>query len=101
MGGGSYLFGFLAGLLSTFNPCVLPLIPGYISFISGVTLDEIQVPGFWAHMAAYLRPYDHIEARADDGTWVAYLIVTGCDRTWARVVLDRVVKLRAGEAAAA
>lgn len=27
MGGGSYLFGFLAGLLSTFNPCVLPLIP--------------------------------------------------------------------------
>mgnify|MGYP003335016916 FL=1 len=59
----------------------------------GVTLDEIQVPGFWAHMAAYLRPYDHIEARADDGTWVAYLIVTGCDRTWARVVLDRVVKL--------
>jgi cytochrome c-type biogenesis protein len=27
MGSGTYLLGFLAGLLSTFNPCVLPLIP--------------------------------------------------------------------------
>ncbi|MEK9810893.1 MAG: hypothetical protein VW362_10635, partial [Candidatus Nanopelagicales bacterium] len=36
-----------------------------------------------------------IEARADDGTWIAYLIVTGSDRTWARVAVDRVVKLTA------
>jgi hypothetical protein len=59
----------------------------------GVSQEDIMVPGFWAHMASYMKPYDHIEARADDGTWVAYLIVTGCDRTWARVALDRVVKL--------
>lgn len=59
----------------------------------GTELQDLLVPGFWAHMASKIRPYDHIEARADDGTWVAYLIVTGSDRTWARVVVDRVVKL--------
>ena len=32
----------LAGLLSFLSPCVLPLIPGYLSFISGVSLDELS-----------------------------------------------------------
>jgi cytochrome c-type biogenesis protein len=32
---------FAAGLLSFVSPCVLPLIPGYLSFVSGVTLDEM------------------------------------------------------------
>lgn len=63
----------------------------------GVTLDDIQVPGFWAMMASQLRPYDHIEARAEDGSWIAYLIVTGSDRTWARVVVDRVIKLTSAD----
>jgi cytochrome c-type biogenesis protein len=33
---------FGAGLISFLSPCVLPLIPGYISFISGVSLQEMQ-----------------------------------------------------------
>jgi hypothetical protein len=52
-----------------------------------VTVDEILVPEFWAHMAAQLKPYDHIEARAEKGEWVADLVVLGCDRTWAKVAL--------------
>ena len=32
---------FGAGLISFLSPCVLPLIPGYVSFISGNTLNEI------------------------------------------------------------
>ena len=32
---------FLAGLVSFLSPCVLPLIPGYISYISGTSLNEI------------------------------------------------------------
>ena len=32
---------FGAGLISFLSPCVLPLIPGYVSFISGITLNEI------------------------------------------------------------
>jgi hypothetical protein len=59
----------------------------------GVTLEDIKDPGFWAHMAQHMKPYDHVEVRAEDGAWIAYLIVTGCDRTWARVVVDRVVNL--------
>ena len=32
---------FGAGLISFLSPCVLPLIPGYISYISGASLDEL------------------------------------------------------------
>ena len=38
----SLLAAFLAGLLSFISPCVLPLIPGYLSFVSGVTLEEMR-----------------------------------------------------------
>jgi cytochrome c-type biogenesis protein len=38
----SILAAFAAGVLSFISPCVLPLIPGYLSFISGVTLDDLQ-----------------------------------------------------------
>jgi len=33
---------FLGGLMSFISPCVLPLIPGYLSFISGLSLDEMR-----------------------------------------------------------
>ena len=35
------LIAFGAGLISFLSPCVLPLIPGYVSFITGSTLNEI------------------------------------------------------------
>ena len=34
---------FSAGLISFLSPCVLPLIPGYISYISGSSLNELIV----------------------------------------------------------
>ena len=33
---------FLAGLISFLSPCVLPLIPGYISYISGTSFNELK-----------------------------------------------------------
>ncbi|OIP99624.1 MAG: cytochrome C biogenesis protein [Zetaproteobacteria bacterium CG2_30_46_52] len=37
------LFGaLLAGLLSFLSPCVLPLVPAYLSFISGVSVDALR-----------------------------------------------------------
>tara|TARA_B100000579_G_scaffold412651_1_gene404567 strand:+ start:739 stop:1446 length:708 start_codon:yes stop_codon:yes gene_type:complete len=36
-----FLIAFGAGLISFLSPCVLPLIPGYISFISGQSLQEL------------------------------------------------------------
>ena len=33
---------FAAGVFSFLSPCVLPLIPSYLSFVSGVSLDEMR-----------------------------------------------------------
>ncbi len=35
------IISFAAGIISFLSPCVLPLIPGYISYISGQSLSEI------------------------------------------------------------
>ncbi len=37
-----YGAAFFAGVVSFLSPCVLPLVPGYISFMSGLTLDELD-----------------------------------------------------------
>lgn len=34
---------FLAGILSFLSPCVLPLVPSYVTFITGLSLDELEV----------------------------------------------------------
>src|SRR5260221_10156397 len=36
------LAAFFAGVISFLSPCVLPLVPGYVSLISGSTIDEMQ-----------------------------------------------------------
>ena len=36
------LVAFSAGLLSFLSPCVLPLVPSYIGFLTGMTLDEMS-----------------------------------------------------------
>ena len=33
---------FLAGIFSFFSPCILPLIPSYLTYITGVSLDELK-----------------------------------------------------------
>lgn len=35
---------FIAGLLTFLAPCTLPLVPGYLGFISGVSLDDLRDP---------------------------------------------------------
>jgi cytochrome c-type biogenesis protein len=41
MEGVSFIAAFTAGIVSFLSPCVLPLVPGYISLISGVSRDEM------------------------------------------------------------
>ncbi len=38
----SFLVAFSAGLLSFLSPCVLPLIPSYITFLTGLSLEDAQ-----------------------------------------------------------
>lgn len=45
---------FLAGTLSFLSPCVLPLIPSYLSFITGLSLDELGARRWLAFTHALL-----------------------------------------------
>lgn len=37
----SYSLSFLAGVLSFLSPCVMPLVPSYVSFITGVSFEDL------------------------------------------------------------
>jgi cytochrome c-type biogenesis protein len=47
----NFFVAFTAGLFSFLSPCVLPLIPSYLSFVSGVSLEEMRN----AHMEREVR----------------------------------------------
>jgi len=38
----SFPLAFLAGVLSFLSPCVLPLLPSYVSFITGVSFEDLK-----------------------------------------------------------
>jgi cytochrome c-type biogenesis protein len=38
----SYIGAFLGGVLSFLSPCVLPLIPSYLSFITGISFEDFK-----------------------------------------------------------
>ena len=38
----SLVAAFLAGLISFLSPCVLPLVPGYISMLSGIGVEQLR-----------------------------------------------------------
>jgi cytochrome c-type biogenesis protein len=46
---------FVAGLVSFLSPCVLPLVPGYISMLSGATIEELKSGTSPALMSRILR----------------------------------------------
>jgi len=37
----SFSLAFLAGILSFLSPCVLPLVPSYVSFITGISFEDL------------------------------------------------------------
>lgn len=45
---------FLAGLISFLSPCVLPLVPGYLSYISDQSLDDVEKHIFSSERLAIL-----------------------------------------------
>ncbi|WP_137823192.1 cytochrome c biogenesis CcdA family protein [Pseudomonas sp. D(2018)] len=42
LGGIGILSAFAAGMISFLSPCVLPLVPGYLSYVAGRSVDELQ-----------------------------------------------------------
>lgn len=48
------LAAFVAGLVSFLSPCVLPLVPGYISLISGASVDDLRTEHSPSRMRAVM-----------------------------------------------
>ena len=48
---------FLAGLLSIVTPCVLPLVPGYLSAVSAIEADRLGQPGVTRRVALSSVPF--------------------------------------------
>lgn len=59
-----YLVSFLAGIITFLSPCVLPLIPAYLSYISGLSLAE-------------LRDEEHMNANVKRKVIIASLLFIG------------------------
>src|SRR5450631_3906164 len=38
----SIVYAFVAGLISFLSPCVLPLVPGYVSMLSGIGVEQLR-----------------------------------------------------------
>src|SRR5271155_912958 len=49
------LVAFGAGILSFLSPCVLPLVPGYLSMVSGLSATELETA-----RAGGIRPLAHL-----------------------------------------
>ena len=48
------ILAFAAGVLGFLSPCVVPLIPGYLSFVSGVSLVEMSMEERRRHLGRVL-----------------------------------------------
>jgi cytochrome c-type biogenesis protein len=52
---GAVAAAFGAGLISVLSPCVVPLLPGYLSLVSGVSIDELRGPEDVARLRGRIR----------------------------------------------
>jgi cytochrome c-type biogenesis protein len=51
----TFTTAFVAGMLSFISPCVLPLAPGYVAMISGVSVEELQQRKRGVHWSVLLN----------------------------------------------
>lgn len=59
----------------------------------GTTVEDLQRPEFWCHVAGKLRQMDVIEVLAEDGSYFAELMVLKSGTGFAKVLLLRQVAL--------
>ena len=70
----------------------------YIALVeTGVPPERVLEPDYWTHHAAKLKPWDYVEARAKDGTWMTELRVLDCSRTWARMKQMTFTRMTTGD----
>ena len=89
----SIFMAFAAGLISFLSPCVLPLVPGYISFVSGVTFTEIKdkktIPSFLDREKRIVL----INSLLFVGGFSLIFILLGASATWIGAFLSSKISL--------
>jgi cytochrome c-type biogenesis protein len=70
---------FLAGMLSVITPCVLPLVPGYLSAVSGVSVDRLAEAGVGRRVVKASIPFIF-------GFTVVFVVLGAASATLASVV---------------
>ncbi|UCH20099.1 MAG: cytochrome c biogenesis protein CcdA [Deltaproteobacteria bacterium] len=73
---------FTAGLISFLSPCVLPLVPGYLSFISGVSLEELRESNNGKKLFGSDKSLVLINALLFTGGFSLVFILLGASATW-------------------
>jgi len=68
---------FLAGIVSFLSPCVLPLVPGYISMLSGASIDELKNETGGGLLPRVLR-----NSLAFVGGFSLVFVILGATATW-------------------
>jgi len=78
----SILMAFAAGLISFLSPCVLPLVPGYISFISGVSVEDVRAHTGGEGFVGRERRMVLLNALFFIGGFSIVFILLGASATW-------------------
>lgn len=72
---------FFAGLISFLSPCVLPLVPGYLSFVTGRSLDDLvqrpaaRLPALGLSLAFVLGFSSVFIAMGASASWLGSLLI--------------------------
>lgn len=93
---GQIAVALFAGLVSFLSPCVLPLVPGYISIVSGTSLDQLKL----REKSGSLLPTVLLNSVMFIAGFSITFIVLGASATWIgqvlvswRSVLDKIAGL--------
>jgi len=78
----SIFMAFAAGVVSFLSPCVLPVVPGYISFISGVSIQEMREGNGGAFFSNKERRTVILNALFFIFGFSAVFILLGATATW-------------------
>ena len=88
---------FVAGIISFLSPCVLPLVPGYVSMLSGASIEELRVEASGQLLAQVLRNSLAFVAGftvvfvvlGASATWVGRFLLV--ERTWFNIVAGAII----------
>lgn len=78
----SLWMAFFAGLVSFLSPCVLPLVPGYVSYISGVSVEQIQAANEDSRHLIGLRHRIFLHAFLFVAGFSLVFVLLGATATW-------------------